>query len=276
LSSGLLLLVIAAGVVLGSRGARSPLVLAGLAVGVAAAATAFLLPDGLGFLGDALRYEVPKTVHYWLSTVAAAGAAVALAHAWSGARLPLAARAGALAVFVVVAALPVRDQPINAFHLGEHRWSETAAIDLRWAGEGFWAGFPDSRTVVDAPRQEILDALRVEIDAGRLRHDTQVLHVARSFQQWLSTPLGVFDGVLETSISLSPEVSHQTVGGRLLGSADPSELLQQLADLLASGAYPYVVLEPAGLPDEARALVEGAGYGAVFDNEQGAVFRIGG
>jgi hypothetical protein len=129
---------------------------------------------------------------------------------------------------------------------------------------------------VDTTRQEVLDALRQEIDGGRLGHDTPVLHVARSFQQWVSTPLGVFDGVFETSISLEPEVTHQTVGGRLYGSGDPSELLRQLAEFLADGGYGYVVLEPDRLPIEARSLIEAAGYVPIFENAQGTVFRIGG
>ena len=174
----------------------------------------------------------------------------------------------ALAVFVVVAALPLRAKPIDAYHLGEHRWSEAAAIDLRWAGAGFWVGFPDSRTLVDEPRQEILDAVRAEIDAGRLAHDTPVLHLAKSFQQWVATPLGVFDGVDETFVSLDPEVSHQTVGGRLYG-------LDDLPGFLGSGAYPYLVLEPDGLPDGLRDQVVAAGYRSIFANDQGEVFARG-
>ena len=139
-----------------------------------------VLPGDLGFLGDALRFEVPKTVHYWLSAIAAAGAAPALAHLWSTSGC-LGPRAVAVAGFVVAAGAPApRPEPIDAFHLGEHRWSETFAIDLHYAESGFWRGFPDSRTVVDAPRQELLDAVRREIEAGRLRHDTPVLHVARA------------------------------------------------------------------------------------------------
>ena len=275
-SSGLLLVVLVIGMALGSRGARSPLVLGGLAVGIAATGIVGLLPADLGFLGDALRFEVPKTVHYWLSMIAAAGAATALAHMGAGARLPAMARAAALAVFVVIAALPLRPAPIDAYHLGEHRWSETFAIDLRYAGSGFWVGFPDSRTVVDAPRQELLNSLRAEIEAGRLRHDTGVLHVARTFQQWVSTPLGVFDGIFETSISLEPEVSHQTVGGRVFGSKDPAEMLRILQGDLADGGYGYVLLEPAGVPAEARDAIDAAGFVPIFENGQGTVFRSGG
>ena len=276
-SSGLLLLVLAAGIALGNRGARSPIVLAGLGVGLAAVAVVSLLPDNLGFLGDALRFEVPKTVFYWLSLVAAGGAAATLAHVHPTSPAGLSARAAALALFVVVAALPLRPKAIDAYHLGEHRWSETFAIDLRFAGSGFWVNFPDTRMVVDGPRQALLDALRVEIDAGRLDHDTEVLHVARTFQQWESTPLGVFDGVFETSISIDPEVSHQTVGGRLYGSRDDIVgTLEQLRAFLATGTYGYVVLEPRGLPDDPTTLIELAGYAPIFENDQGTVFRIGG
>jgi hypothetical protein len=280
-SSGLLLIALVVGAALGSRGARSPIVVVGLLVGVGAVLITQILPVNLGFLGDALRFEVPKTVHYWLSTVAAVGAAAALAHGWSTGRDPWFVRVAAVGAFVAIAAFPLRFgqsgddskcksdcASINAAHLGEHRFSETFAIDLRYAASGYWVGFPDSRTIVDEPRREILDAIRAEINAGRLAHDTPVLHVASSFQQWIATPLGVFDGVDETFVSLDPEVTHQTVGGRLFG-------LEQLPADLASKAYPYVVLEPDGLPEETRAAILGAGYTSIFGNDQGEVFALG-
>jgi len=80
-------------------------------------------------------------------------------------RLSLAVRAVGIAAFVGAAALPFRTAPIDAFHLGEHRLSETLSIALRWAGTGFWTGFPDSRYVVDAPRREILDAVRARLES---------------------------------------------------------------------------------------------------------------
>ena len=269
-SSGILLIVVLLGGLLGSRGARSPLVLAGLAVGVVAVLLTQVLPDDLGFLGSALRFEVPKTVHYWLSGIAAAGAGPALAYIWSdaGHPLPWLGRVIGVGAFVVVAALPLRPEPIDAYHLGEHRWSETFAIDLHFAEGGFWRGFPDSRTVVDGPRQEILDAVRAEIQAGRLVHDTPVLHVAKTFKQRDATPLGVFVGVTETFVSLDPEVSHQTVGGRLHG-------LEQLAEFLNPAAFPYVVLEPSGLPEGTREEIDEAGYRSIFLNARGEVFSAG-
>jgi hypothetical protein len=283
-SSGLLLVVLVAGAFLGSRGARSPIVLAGIGIGFVAVALVQALPGDLGFFGDALRFEVPKTVHYWMSAIAAAGAACALATAWSEARANASVtwpvRAAGVAAFVILAALPLRlgnsgddarcskdCASINAYHLGEHRWSETMAIDLHFAGPGFWAGFPDRRNVEDAPRREILDALRREIDAGTLAHDTRVLHLAKSFQQWSSTPLGVFDGVDETFVSQDPEVSHQTLGGRLYG-------FDSLDGFLASRSFGYVVLEPGGLPDGYEARIVAAGYERVYANDQGEVFRL--
>jgi hypothetical protein len=267
-SSGILLTVLVVGIVAGSRGARNPIVIVGLCVGLAALVVTSLLPGNLGLLDDALRFEVPKTVHYWLSTVAAVGAAAALAHLWTTDRLASVGRYALVALFVVVAALPLRPTPIDAYHLGEHRWSETLAIDLRWAGSGFWTGFPDSRTIVDPPRQEILDAVRKEIDAGRLVHDTPVLHLASSFQQWVATPLGVFDGVDETFVSLDPETSQHTAGGRLFG-------MDRLGEFLASGTYRYVVLEPNKLPDGTGNVIGAAGYTSIFSNDQGTVFQLG-
>jgi hypothetical protein len=281
-SSGLLLVVLVAGAYVGSRGARSPIVLAGVGIGFGAVALVQALPGDIGFLGDALRFEVPKTVHYWMSGIVAAGAGCSLATAWSAreSRFPWLPRAAAVAAFVVVAALPLRIgnsgddascrtecAAINAYHLGEHRWSETFAIDLHYAGVGFWQGFPDTRTVVDAPRREILDALRVEIEAGRLEHDTPVLHLAKSFQQWSATPLGVFAGVDETFVSLDPEVSHQTVGGRLFG-------LEALPEFLSSRRFGYVVVEPEGLPNGIEAQVIAAGYESIFVNDRGDVLRL--
>jgi hypothetical protein len=278
-SSGLLLVVLVAGAFIGSRGARSPIVWAALGVGVAAVFLTQVLPDDLGFLGSALRFEVPKTVHYWLSMIAAAGAASALAHLWAAKDdgLPWIARVAAATAFVVVAALPLRvnlspleQGEIDAYHLGEHRWSETFAIALHFADIGFWQGFPDARNVVDEPRQELLDAVRAEIDAGRLRHDTPVLHLARSFQQWAATPFGVFAGVFETVLSEDPEVSHQTVGGRLFDINDAGEYLDPQR-------YPYAVLEPGGLPgglpETLREQIAAQGYESIFVNDQGEVFR---
>ncbi|HUG30712.1 MAG TPA: hypothetical protein VMQ65_09410, partial [Candidatus Limnocylindria bacterium] len=112
-SSGILLVMLVVGAILGSTGARSPIVVVGLCVGAAAVLLTQVLPRDLGFLGDALRFEVPKTVHYWLSTIAAVGAAAALAHAWSSDRLPWLVRAAIPAAFVLAAALPVRPEPIN-------------------------------------------------------------------------------------------------------------------------------------------------------------------
>lgn len=268
-SSGLVVAALAVGAALGSRSARSIVVLAGLAVGLVAALLTQVLPDDLGLLGDALRYEVPKTLHYWISAVAAAGAAAALAHVRATERVHWLGRAVLVGGFVVVAALPLRASPVDAYHLGEHRYAETFAIDLRFAARGFWLGYPDSRTIVDAPRREIVDAVRAEIDTGRLRHDTSLLHVASSFQQWVATPLGVFDGVTETFVSEKPEVSLHTVGGRLFG-------YDRLPEFLAGRAFPYVVLEPNDVPPGFRDEIVAAGYESIFANGQGEVFRLRG
>lgn len=72
----------------------------------------------------------------------------------------------------------------------------------------------------------------------------------------------------ETFVSLDPEVSHQTVGGRLFG------LEEDLYGFLASRAFPYLVLEPRDLPDSTRDDIVATGYVSVFANEQGEVFAL--
>ncbi|HEX4897640.1 MAG TPA: hypothetical protein VFV53_04705 [Candidatus Limnocylindrales bacterium] len=251
---------------------RSLVLWAALAAGFGVAALTQLVPgEGSGLLGQALRFELPKTLQYWVPVFTALLAAGGLAALVTTGRLSLTVRAVAIAAFLGTAALPLRTSPIDAFHLGEHRLSETLSIALRWAGTGFWTGFPDSRYVVDAPRREILDAVRGEIAAGRIGPDTPVLHVADSFQQWRSTPLGVFAGVTETDVTPDAVESIHTVGGRLHPMGD-------LAGLLTGGRYAYVLFEPNPdeLPPGIRDQIVAAGYASVFTNAQGELFRLGG
>lgn len=267
----LVLLAAVGGVILGARDARSPIIWAGVAVGVVVAIGTQLVPEqGTGLLGQALRFELPKTLYYWLPVFLAVAAAATLAWAWTTPSLPWLARVGGVGLFVVAAALPLRAEPIDILHLGEHRLSETIAIDLRYAGSGFWTGYPDSRRLVDPPRQALIDAVRAEIDAGRIGPDTTVLHVAESFQQWVATPLGVFAGVTETDVTPDAEHSIHTVGGRLMDFTD-------LPTLLASQTYRYLLYEPnAKLPAGVDQQIAAAGYRPIFSNEQGILYRLGG
>jgi hypothetical protein len=110
--------------------------------------------------------------------------------------------------------------------------------------------------------------LRGEETAGRLGPQTRVLHIASSFQQWASVPIGVFTGAIETSISCSPELSIHTDGGRLLG-------VDQLGAELSS-AYGYVVLEPNNMTAdhlaEAQTELLEAGYHKAWSNSLADVY----
>ena len=250
---------------------RSLVLWAALAAGFGVAAVTQLVPsEGSGLLGDALRFELPKTLQYWVPVFLAILAAGGLAALVGLDRVPVAARALVVAAFVTAAAVPIRSKPIDAFHLGEHRLSETFSIAMRWVERGFFSGFPDRRDVVDASRQELVDAVRAEIEAGRLGPDTPVLHVAASFQMWVATPLGVFTGVTETILVPEPEVSIHTVGGRILP-------LDDLTGLLAGRRYGFVLLEPDpnGLPPGIRDQIVAAGYTSIFGNGQGELFAAG-
>jgi hypothetical protein len=269
--AGLLLLAGGVGAIAGAPGARSPVVLAGAAIGLVIAFGTQLVPvEGSGLLGQALRFELPKTLYYWLPAIVSVGAAAALAWLWRAPALPWVARVGAVGLFVVVAAVPLRAAAIDDLQLGEHRLSEALAIDLRWAGSGYWIGFPDTRNLVDPPRRALIEAVRAEIDAGRIGPDTSVLHVAISFQQWVATPLGVFTGVTETDVTPNAEHSIHTVGGRLMD-------YRQLPDLLASQEYPYLLYEPnKDLPLGIDHDLAAAGYEPIFTNSQGTLYRLAG
>ncbi|HZM72236.1 MAG TPA: hypothetical protein VFC71_02575 [Candidatus Polarisedimenticolia bacterium] len=262
----LLLVAATAGVVLARASALSPVILAGFGVGAAVAALAQLAPDG-DLLGQTIHFELPKELDYWLPALmvfpAAAGlAALARGTSTAGDR----SRAALLAVFVVTAALPVRSTAIDDHHRGEHRFSEAVAIDLRWADRGYWHNYPNSRQIVDPPRQALLDAVRAEIAAGRIGPTTSVLHVASSFQQWVATPLGVFTGVIETDVTPDAVVEIHTIGGRLRPLSD-------LSGLLADRRYSYVLFEPAGLEGPGvRESIASAGYASIFGNSQGELF----
>jgi len=256
-----------AGLLLAARRMLHPVLLGGLAAGLIAATATNLVPEG-GTLMTALRFEVPKTLHYWVPVVFALGAAMALDSLWRDDRLPVIVPRLALAAFLLAAILPLRDEPLtDAYHLGERRVTETLSLQLQTAELGYWRGYPDSRRLVAGDQLGLLDAVRAEIAAGRLDSRDGVLHVARSFQQWVAVPLGVFAGVIETDVTPDAEASIHTVGGRL-------RPFGELAERLAAG-YPYVMLEPAGLPPETWASIAAAGYRSIYANPRGELFVRG-
>jgi hypothetical protein len=241
----------------------------------------------------AIHYEVPKSVQYWLPAMFAVGAAGAIAAVCRRRRLGI-LRPLIVGAFVVVTVypLPAGTVParialgpvsidagrlvgaplISSVQIGEHRGAESLGLALREAELGYWtAGYPDSRRIVNADQQAVIDAIRSEISAGRLGPRTKVLHIAGSFQQWASVPIGVFTGAIETSISLQPEVSIHTDGGRLYGFGDlPREL---------RSGYGYVVVEPGGLPDDlaanAVAQVQTAGFHVIWSNSVATIYTRG-
>jgi hypothetical protein len=253
--------VVLAGAVAG-RQAFPVLPVAAVVVGLLAVLAAAAIPwDVVGIAG--VDFEVTKTLHYWTPVFLAVLAAAALRGVWTRPDLVPWTRTVAIGLFLVAAALPIRATPIEPLHLGEHRMSETLSIDLRFAETGFWLGYPDSRTVINDAQQELIDRLRDEVSAGRIRSTTPILHVAFNFQQWDATPIGVFGGMIETMVSEETEVSSHTAGGRLHPFSD---LDAQLAE-----AFPYVVLEPEGLPTDTRERILAAGYEPIFANPQGEI-----
>ena len=243
-----------------------PLLGCGIAAGLAAW-TASSLIGSANLTEQAIHYEVPKSVEYWLPVMLAIGASGAVAAFWRLRWLGI-VRPLALLPLLVVIIYPWSEPLATNIQIGEHRGAESVGLALREAEQGYWVGYPDSRLIIDAPRQEVVDAIRTEEAAGRLGPGTRVLHIASSFQQWASVPIGVFTGAIESSISLQPEVSIHTDGGRLYG-------FERLDQELAAG-YGYVVLEPANLPsevtDSATASILAAGYKRIWSNTQAILY----
>jgi hypothetical protein len=249
-----------------------------LGCGIGAGLFAWAATGEVGYANltqQAVHYEVPKSVEYWLPVMLAIGGAGCLAAILRERRLGL-LRPVAVGVFVVIAIYPITMPLVTDVRIGEHRGAESVGLALREAERGYWATYPDPRLIIDAPRQAVVDEIRAEEQAGRLGPTSRVLHIASSFQQWSSVPIGVFTGAIETSISCSPELSIHTEGGRLLGFA-------QLTSELASG-YGYVVLEPwnpdpQACPQLSAALpgqIESAGYVQIWSNSQATIYARSG
>lgn len=222
-----------------------------LLVGLAAMGVANVFPTET-LLGRSIRFELPKSVGYWLPWATALAGALGLGWLWSRDAWPVLARAVFGVTFVVAAAFPYHVQSVEVLGIEEHRYAESAAIALSAAESGYWRGFRDTRLLVDADGAALIAAVRAEQASGRMGHTSTLLHLAPSFQQWVVTPLGVLTGVIETSATPDPEVSLHTAGGRL---RDISSLAESLAE-----DPDYVVVE--GLPDAAAkdSVITAAGY----------------
>lgn len=240
---------------------------AGLLVGAAAMVVATLTPADTR-LGESIHFEIPKSVGYWAPWLVAVAGGLGLGALWRRGSLSAVVRVGALGTFVVLAALPLRGADIEPRGIEEHRYAESAAVVLREAERGYWTGYPDVRRLVDADGVALIEAIRREQAAQRLRPATPVLHVAPSFQQWIATPLGVFTGVIETTATEDPEDSVHTVGGRLRDIAD--------LDALLGPAFPYLVIEGYEPGSGHLARATASGYEAIGQGDDWTLLRATG
>ena len=243
----------------------------GIVAGLAAW-TASGLIGSANLTEKAVHYEVPKSIEYWLPVMLAIGGAGGLA-ALARARTLGPIRHLTIGLVLLVAVYP-NEQPLASnVQIGEHRAAESLGLALREAQLGYWNfnGYPDTRQIIDAPRQQVVDELRAEEAAGRLGPSTRVLNIASWFQEWVAIPIGAFTGAMESSISLSPELSIHTVGGRLYG-------FDRIVPELASG-YGYVVLQIGGLPpalvSRTETEIADAGYREIWSSSFAIVYAAG-
>jgi hypothetical protein len=230
------------------------------------------LVGGGGVLTSSLGYEVAKSISYFAPTLVVVVAAAGLGALWAK-DLSGTARAAAtvvVALLVTAVAMPIAVPVATAFSLGEHRLSEILSIQLRTAARGYWLGYPDPRRLIDDKQRELIAALRAEVSSGRLTGTTNVLHIAKTWRSDVApsyaTPLGVFAGVVETTATTDPEVSANTIGGRLFDIKD--------LDTMLGPAFPYAVVEGGGLPADPPDRLAAAGYTQVWSNSKAAIYRL--
>jgi hypothetical protein len=239
-------------------------VVVGVAAVITAEAIARFSPDW-STLVESIAFEVPKSVGYWLPWFIAVAGGLGLAALWTRPDGAGIVRVAVGALFAFFAAISLRPEAVDPERIEQHAYAENLAIALQGAQDGYWVGHPDSRLVIDAPRAELVDAVREQQRAGEIGPSTALLHVAPSFQQWEATPLGVFTGVIESDATSDPERSIHTVGGRLHD-------IRRMHRLLGP-RYPWLVVEgiTESWPLEAAAS---AGYRPVWRNERAVLLRL--
>jgi hypothetical protein len=252
----------ALGVARGSRGGRG-LMLAGLGSGAVLMLVAASVPDS-SLVGQAIRYEVPKAVGYWLPWVAVP----ALAGLVAAATRRAARRTVWLAVPAVVLAVVLlpSGQPLPDSAQASHATADVTAERLRSVELGYWQGYPDPRALVDDRGTAVVAYLQGEIASGHLRSADRLLHVAASYQAWASIPVAPLTGIDETMVAPDASVTIFTSGGRVLP-------MSALATELRSG-FEWMLLETTGLPASVRAAIAASGYRSVFRVAGAEVFEI--
>lgn len=240
----------------------------GLAGSTAAAAITTVSLPGLSLaeISAAAAFGLSEAVAYWAPWFMALGAGMGLGSIWARDAWPAVVRVGITGVFVVLAALPFRLPDTDAPRGEEHRYAESAAVALHHAQGGYWQRYDDRRRLLGLRGTAIVAAIREEQAAGRIGPETQLLHVAPSFQAWVATPVGAFTGVLESTASEDPEDSLHTAGGRLNDVMEVSRLL--------GPAFPYLLIE--GYMPEAGyiARADAAGYEPVASGNGWSLLRL--
>ncbi len=215
-------------------GASSP---TGIGVAILVMVVARLLPAE-GSLVQSLQGEAqPKALAYWAPFLLALAAAAAC-HAAVASRREFGLAHVAVALYVYVAILPMRLSPttVNLDNYEEHRMAESVSIALHHAQLGYWVGYPDSRTIVNAAQQQILDRLAAD-RAERARS------VAGRSCSTRPTASGPGSGRRSPSSAASTSRPPPTIpSAASTPRADGSTASSEFATLL-QGDYDYVLLE---------------------------------
>jgi hypothetical protein len=190
---------------------------------------------------------------YWLALATGVWFAM-LARRW--------ALGPAVALVLVLVIYPLRhiEQPLD-YDGQQLSLAEAWGFHLATAARGYHSGRGDRRWVLDDEWRAVTDALRAEVEAGRIEYATRVLHVSHSIDA-VEVALGSGVSVDLITPRYDPG-SIWTVGGRVRG-------LDAIAEALAARP-PYVVLDQFSI---ARFPALAAAYEPLLVRGRLAVYRL--
>ena len=144
-----------------------------------------------------LSYEFAlKATEYWLSGLLAVSGSTVLASIWARYEWKSASSFAARTLVITLLVVPVPtllDIPVGEAHrsaglYGMSKWQ------IRLAGEGYWGGWGNRRTIVGQEDRDLYEQLRSYVAQGRIGFDDRIAHIAGA-TTLQATPFPAFTGI---------------------------------------------------------------------------------
>ncbi len=154
------------------------------------------------------------------------------------------------------------DHPVD-YDSVEHSVTEQWAFNLNTAALGYWAGHTDRRWTFTPAEMNLVRLLESEVAAGRITHDTHILHLCDSISVWSMVQFSVLTGINDDPIEYQHDPNNLWEGGsRVRGMNDLKAALD--------ARPPYIleqVVPPAWVGDPPQ------GYQKIYDSWPVRLYR---